>query len=405
LLEQLRLEDEAALAERRRAAAELGGERPVLITFSATNLPSHLAERDTFATLCAVWSAEPGQDPTLVAYTPAVPNTLNPDYQAACMLAFAPQNANFFDVLICVGDGPQDLGDAPVVGRATIDLIEVLRHPVGVGQPPVVYALKDPQHDYEVGSLEVLQFTEEMGDLVLFLGGESSIFEGDNGAVLCTYDGLAALLAAAGGDLQSCLNIIRSLESGGLRFASMAELATAIAVACPRGAFPASVRGAVFQFLTRRNACGPQGMLGSVVETIVPASLDPLLRACPDVHTLLGRLVQLEAEHAVFGSLKELAESVELSVSSQAAAARAKPVDETPEEIAHWESDFTSYVGALVLELPDDPVAVIHKAIGSLIKRGGMLSCERLFARTRTLEECGFKFLNWGLLAAALMKV
>ena len=376
------------------------------MTFSATNLPAHLSERGQFSTLCAVWSAEPGQDPTLVAYTPAVANALSPDYQAACMLAFAPHSSNFFDVLICVGQGPQDLADAPVVGRATVDLIEVLRHPVGVGQPPVVYALKDPQHDFEVGSLEVLQFTDDMGDLVLFLGGESAIFEGDNGAVLCTYAGLAALLSAAGGDLQLCLSTIRALETAGHRFASMNELASAIAVSCKeKGTFPNAVRAAVYNLLTRSNACGPRGMLGNAVDSVVPASLDPLLRACEDVHVLLGRLMQLEAEHARFDSLQELVEAVELSVSSQAAAARVKPVDEDAGLAARLEGEITAYVHALVLELPTDPVTVISKGMGALVKRGGMASFERLHARVVALEEAGFKFLNWALLVAALTKV
>ncbi len=142
-----------------------------------------------------------------------------------------------------------------------------------------------------------------MGDLVLYLGGESAIFSGDNGAVACTYNGLAALLAAAGEDLQQCLDVIKALEDSGARFVSLNSLSVAVAQQVNNGQFPGPVRNALLSYLSR-SACP---LLPTAIDNASPAHMDKLLRAIPDPDKLFTRLALLDAADHSSSSIDDLA--------------------------------------------------------------------------------------------------
>ena len=269
--------------EHQAMVAAAGEDRAVLITFSVSNLPSHLVESSqlsSFATTCAVWDAEAideqGQQcPTLVAYTPSIRGELSPDYQTACMLSYSSAAKNHFEVLICQCDDPQTLASAPVLCRATIDLTYILASFARTSQH-VVYPLTDPQTGAEAGSLEVLVFSEAMTELVLFLGSDVAVFREDHGSVLCTYEGLQALLRASGDSLSVCQGALRELHDQQAQYSSMSELAAAVAThrsrqGCGDAVYSDAVRQSVYEALRTSGVVD--------VSYVSAAMVEPLIRA------------------------------------------------------------------------------------------------------------------------------
>jgi hypothetical protein len=282
--EAARALEEEARAARAALIEEIGEDRAALVTFSVSNLPGYLLTPG-FSTTCAIWDTE-GQDdegnacPTLVAYTPAVRAELNPDYQAACMFSFARDKSNYLEVLICNTDDPQGLASAPVIGRATIDMVQILSAFLKTNEH-MVYPLQDPHSGGEVGALEVLVFTNDMTELVLYLGSDVSVFEEDHGSVLCTYEGLQALLRASGGDLDACQDALKTIDERGDKYGSMCELAAAVATV--RGedrAVEGSYSDAAYSEAVRRAVYEALGAFGVVdVSAVSAAMVEPLLRA------------------------------------------------------------------------------------------------------------------------------
>ncbi len=147
---------------RAQVAESLGPARPVLLALAAADLPPAIAYNGPFATMCAIWSMNPPSmsnvEPELLAYTPPVMSSLSPSYQAACMVAFSPEAYNMVTITCYLAFKPEDLGVAPVIGTAKVDILKILQHPVGVGQPPLVFPLYAVDgNSMQVGRLEVLQ--------------------------------------------------------------------------------------------------------------------------------------------------------------------------------------------------------------------------------------------------------
>jgi len=413
-----------------RAKEQFGSEKPVIVSFSASNLPdwleATLESGSTFATMCVVWSvprvvvdaeddAQPS--PKLISYTLAVRDTLNPDYQTACMLGYNPDDSNLFDVSIYLADSPGALSTAVTLGRARIDLLELLKAgPSSTQQIKVFDTSADAAMSIPGWSatpkelqpnqitLSVKQFSEDMAELVLFLGSDSQLLDEEATSTLCTYDGLEMLLEAGGNDIGVSLELAGDVEDDGVQFKSLP--AAAFAMFC-KGQdrcdwpAPAKFRKALAEFLStesvsKRFATGLKAQL-----TADSPVTSKILGLCSDVQILLTRLCaiasasgdQIESSDDLIATLQsnEKTFTIPSTLSGSFTESEARTV--------------ALLLRRIVLTGAEELVSLSQTQLGDIYRVGGHNDTARAISRLRVLEQCGFRYTTFQELVESLAKV